>query len=409
MRFTELYNLCMKHYPERVFETENELLSALAPFKEYFCFEVFHYDYVTFEDDGQKDSTIIELAKDVLRSHSNRYTLSVLCRKMNETGDIDKSLDDVSLKALLSTRHCFTIEGRSFEIIKLSAKGEEFDIEPVRFAKPVKKEEEKQKHAEQKLQKKLTKEQERLLRKAIKEEEKERRRILKLKKAEQKEERRVEKVKELIIYYQINDETTLEQLWADKLIRKVEYTKCNEWGLYTVGDVYEWVKSRHLTNRMDEYRKRTVERLLKIASFYSPEYVRLIPKVRFSGIQKVNHRTRSSQSKIEMVNDTIEAKKGDAIRWNYTKEEGIVIGFENEDGIDYIIVRRFNGTKTLFENDPKLFTILEGEERAAVIAKREDYVAEIRERKDIGRALIPKKATKAEHTKGKGQNKIEKK
>lgn len=86
--------------------------------------------------------------------------------------------------------------------------------------------------------------------------------------------------------------------------------------------------------------------------------------------------------------------KGDAIRWNYTKEEGIVVGVENEDGISNIIVRRFNGTKVLFENDPKLFTILEGEEKANVISRREKYVAEIKERKNTGRAFIPKKSKK---------------
>ena len=56
-------------------------------------------------------------------------------------------------------------------------------------------------------------------------------------------------------------------------------------------------------------------------------------------------------------------KRGDTIRWNYTKEKGIVIGFEEEDGISNIIVRRFNGTKVLFENDPRLFTILKGDEK----------------------------------------------
>ena len=95
-----------------------------------------------------------------------------------------------------------------------------------------------------------------------------------------------------------------------------------------------------------------------------------------------------------IVSDMSGVKKGDAIRWNYTKEEGIVIGVDETDGVSNIIVRRFNGTKVLFENDPKLFTILDGEERDNVIAKRERYVAEIREQKDAGRALIPKKSSK---------------
>lgn len=107
-----------------------------------------------------------------------------------------------------------------------------------------------------------------------------------------------------------------------------------------------------------------------------------------------NEPKRESKSKEGMDNDIVGVKKGDAIRWNYTKEEGIVVGIENEDGISNIIVRRFNGTKVLFENDPKLFTILEGEEKANVISKREKYVAEIKERKNVGRDLIPKKSKK---------------
>ena len=159
-KISDLYNLCTKHFRERTFDSEDEFLTALEPFKEYFCFEDFRYDYVTFDDDGQKDSTIIEQVKDVLRSHSNRYTLSVLCRKMNETGDIDTVLDDASLKALLSTRNCFTIEARSFEIIKLSAKGEEYDVEPIVLVRPAKSEEEKKKEAEHKLERIKKREQE---------------------------------------------------------------------------------------------------------------------------------------------------------------------------------------------------------------------------------------------------------
>jgi hypothetical protein len=102
----------------------------------------------------------------------------------------------------------------------------------------------------------------------------------------------------------------------------------------------------------------------------------------------------TEEEKEEVVNDINGVKKGDAIRWNYTKEEGIVIGFEEEDGISNIIVRRYNGTKVLFENDPKLFTILEGVEKDKVISKREHYIAESKEKKDTGRAFIPKKPQK---------------
>ena len=103
---------------------------------------------------------------------------------------------------------------------------------------------------------------------------------------------------------------------------------------------------------------------------------------------------KSEEEKGEVVNEINGVKKGDAIRWNYTKEEGIVIGFEEEDGISNIIVRRFNGTKVLFENDPKLFTILEGIEKDNVISKREMYIAESKEKKDTERAIIPKKLQK---------------
>ena len=103
---------------------------------------------------------------------------------------------------------------------------------------------------------------------------------------------------------------------------------------------------------------------------------------------------KSEEEKGEVVNEINGVKKGDAIRWNYTKEEGIVIGFEEEDGISNIIVRRFNGTKVLFENDPKLLTILVGKEKDGVLSKREKYIAESKERKETGRAIIPKKPQK---------------
>lgn len=367
-KISDLYNLCTKHFRERTFDSEDEFLTALEPFKEYFCFEDFRYDYVTFDDDGQKDSTIIEQVKDVLRSHSNRYTLSVLCRKMNETGDIDTVLDDASLKALLSTRNCFTIEARSFEIIKLSAKGEEYDVEPIVLVRPAKSEEEKKKEAEHKLerikkreQEKQAKVQERLLRKAIIEEERERKRKLKQKKAEHKEERRVEKVRMIISYYQITDDTALEELWTDKLIRKEEWTKCDNWGLHTVGQVYAWVESRHLTERQDDYRKRTMQRMLKIASFHNPELARLIPHVKFSGIQKANRGIKLAKPKRKTVYAPIDVKLGDVLRWNYTKETGVVAGFDSEGGI---VVQLNDGTEIIFENDPKLFAKVEEEEDA---------------------------------------------
>ncbi len=65
-----------------------------------------------------------------------------------------------------------------------------------------------------------------------------------------------------------------------------------------------------------------------------------------------------SKSKEDVTDVTNGVKIGDVIRWNYTKEEGIVAGFDNKDGICNIIVRLIDGTKTMFENDPKLFTIV---------------------------------------------------
>ena len=285
-RFVELYQLCTKHYKEREFGSEDELQDALKPYSEFFALEEFKYDYVTFEDDGQTDAPILELAKDVLRSHQNRYTLSVLCRKMNESGTVDGQLGESQLKELLLSRKCFVVEERSVTFFGLSPMGEESDIQPIQLGRPPKTEEEKQKAAEQKQQRKLAKEQKQLLRKEILEEERERKLKLKQKYAAQREERRVENVKMLTSHYQITPETTLQQLYENKLIRKVEYTKCDAWQLQTVGDVCYWVKENRLTENMDQHPKHMVERMLKIASFCTPEYVRLIPKVKFSGLRK---------------------------------------------------------------------------------------------------------------------------
>ena len=383
MRFTELYGFCTKHYKESVFNSEEELLAALEPFKDYFLFEDFVYDYVTFEDDGITDTPILEQVKDVLRSHFNRYTLEVLCRKMNEDKAIEGELDEASLKNMLSERDCFKIEHRSMSLFKLSQKGEAYNIEPIVFRRSAKTEEQKQKEIEQRLAKeqerKLRKaelEQERQLRKAIKEQERERKREQKQKRAEHKQELRIEKVKKIIAYYKITDETTLDELWADKLIRKDELTKCNGWGLYTVGQVYNWVDERDFPERMDDYRKHTVRRMLKIASFHDPELARLIPNVKFSGIQKANRAIRLSQFKGRMVNDKVVVKRGEALRWNYSKEEGVVVGFDSSSGECNFIVQQCDGKKIIFENDPKLFTILDGEEKEAVVSKWKKYIKE---------------------------------
>ena len=249
-------------------------------------------------------------------------------------------------------------KSRSFEIIKLSAKGEEYDVEPVELKRLGKSKEQKEKEEERRRQHRLEKERERLLRKAIKEEERERKRLLKQKRAEHKVERHVEKVRMIIAYYQITDDTTLEELWAARLIRKEEWTKCDSWGLHTVGQVYAWVESHNLTERQDDYRKRTMQRMLKIASFHDPEFARLIPHVKFSGIQKANRGIKLAKPKRETVYAPIDVKLGDVLRWNYTKETGVVVGFDSEGGI---VVQLDDGTEIIFENDPKLFVKVEGE------------------------------------------------
>lgn len=301
VRFTEIYNLCSKYYKEAIFNSEEELLAALETFKDFFLFEDFKYDYVTFEDDGQIDTPILELAKDVLLLHDNHYSMEVLCRKMNDY-EKDVVLDEITLKNFLSERKCFTIESRSITWFKLSPQGEAYNIEPLCFRRPAKSEEQKQQEAEQKRLKMMAKEpvrledlsprQIKLLKNAIREEEIEKQKKKKQKAEEQKARCRIKRV---IAYFQINDDTTVEQLWKYKLIRKEEYTKCVEWSLFTVGDVYKWVKSNRMTERLDYYRKRTAQRMMKIASYHDPELAHLIPNVRFVGIREVNRAIKLSQ------------------------------------------------------------------------------------------------------------------
>ncbi len=67
-------------------------------------------------------------------------------------------------------------------------------------------------------------------------------------------------------------------------------------------------------------------------------------------------------------------KLGDVLRWNYTKEEGTVVGFKSSNGVKWIIVERLDGSRIYFENDPKLFKKLEGIERDNVINKRKEFL-----------------------------------
>ena len=103
-----------------------------------------------------------------------------------------------------------------------------------------------------------------------------------------------------------------------------------------------------------------MQRMMKIASFHDPELARLIPNVKFSGIQKANRSVKFSQPKSDLTNVNIDVKLGDVLRWNYTREEGVVVGYDYTDGERKIIVRQHDGTEILFEDAPKLFTILDG-------------------------------------------------
>lgn len=85
---------------------------------------------------------------------------------------------------------------------------------------------------------------------------------------------------------------------------------------------------------------------------------RLIPHVKFSGIQKANRGIKLAKPKRETVYAPIDVKLGDVLRWNYTKETGVVVGFDSEGGI---VVQLDDGTEILFENDPKLFVKVERE------------------------------------------------
>ncbi len=294
IRLTELYSLCTKHYKESKFDSEDDLLTALEPFKEYFLFEEYVYDYVTFEDDGQIDTPILEQAKDILRSHDNRYTLEVLCKRINAQKTETAEVDETTLKNILSERKCFTIESRSITLFKLSEKGLSYDVEPIKFSrgkatKAEKKPSEKKKKAPvvgMNLEE-LTLSQLRQLKRAIFSEEQKRKKNENTKKqVEERENNRINKLKRIIEFYEVSDLTTIEQLWLKKLISKKEYTKCIGWRLFSVGEVYDWVISHNMHMNMDKYHKQTLNRMIKIASFHDPELARLIPDVRFSGIQK---------------------------------------------------------------------------------------------------------------------------
>lgn len=87
-------------------------------------------------------------------------------------------------------------------------------------------------------------------------------------------------------------------------------------------------------------------------------------------------------------------KIGDVLHWNYTKEEGVVIGFESSNGVQWIIVEHYDGLKIYFENDPKLFKKLEGEERDCVINKRKEFLKSQIEKESNKAIEKPKSAKK---------------
>lgn len=76
------------------------------------------------------------------------------------------------------------------------------------------------------------------------------------------------------------------------------------------------------------------------------------------GSQKANRAIKLSQCRRERIYDPIELKLGDVLRWNYTKEVGVVVGFDSGGGI---IVHLNDETEIIFESDPKLFEKVEGE------------------------------------------------
>ena len=120
-------------------------------------------------------------------------------------------------------------------------------------------------------------------------------------------------------------------------------------------------------------------------------YEEFLEKYMLNTPQKSNKQKEKVEERGDMENVV---KKGDAIRWNYTKDEGIVIGFENDEDVSNIVVQRYDGTKVLFENDPSLFTIIDGEEKADVISKRENYKAKTKVIKETGNGFTLQNITR---------------
>lgn len=91
---------------------------------------------------------------------------------------------------------------------------------------------------------------------------------------------------------------------------------------------------------------------------------------------KANSIEKPKKLHYSLEDEKPEVKVGDAIRWNYTGEEGVVVGFESFGG-KKIIVQQYDGTKIQFDNNPKLFTILEGKRKEKVLLQKKKHDARV--------------------------------
>ncbi len=295
VKLKEIFELYLQHHKDTIITTIEGFKQSLDLFGQYFIFEDFNYDYVTFVDDELNDSILIEIAKDVLRKHQNRYTLSVLLRKMKDVAGsegIKIDIDEEKLKTILQERNCFTIEARSFVICKLSDDGKNTNIEPI-ILRTAKTEPGKAKKKDDLGTKKLQKERsvdektasKGWLREAIKNQEKAkaqtdkvqrkaRKLENKLKWRKEREAReRIRKTNKAIEDYHITDKTHLQALLYYKLISKAEINFFSSLDLYSVGDVYIWVKKNGSDKNekiLSDYRWK---QLLKVAAFVDPELI----------------------------------------------------------------------------------------------------------------------------------------
>ncbi len=268
-RFTGLFDAYRKHHYVNGIDTAEKLRSALLLYPHFFFFEDFNYDYVLFEEDDDEGSDVVELAKDVLRSHQNRYTLGVLLRKMEEAdNNLTIHLDEPSLKDILSNYDCFEIEKRSFEICKLTEEGMNFDIEPVRYTRRIKSEEERAREAEEKkrrVEERLKKQEARALREEAKKLAKQKRKLEREKALRKR--RSILKEKSITIKfiedYHITNLTQLQMLLSYNLITKSAAYQCNQYQLYTLEDVFQWA----IKGGMKKYKPKYIKGMMRIIRF----------------------------------------------------------------------------------------------------------------------------------------------